>query len=858
MEVKNIGMYLMVIISFFIIAPKSFSQTPISGDITYDTRLGPTGFPADSVYLINSNLNVYGTHGPDNITTLIIEPGVTLIFGSGTPNFNIGYSSQPGQIIAQGTPSNRITFTSNNIYQTHGKWGCMALSEYSRDCILENVDILYGGYDWYGYHAALNIFDPDGSNLVISNCNISNSKTNGIYIDDLAFDVEINNVSIDNCLGDGIIHNASSNNALISFNDCDFTNNGGNGITFNNNDNILLQNCTFDNNSGNAISCFASQVGGINDNNSFLSETMIEVKGGTISDDSYWNNFSITHDVSYLISDGIRVAGTAGPDGITTLQIEAGSKLLFDPLPYDLGLRIGYQGLGGQLIAQGSASERIIFGSAAQTPAAGDWSNINLDPNSRNCIFEYVDILYGGSGSNVTASLVNYSTGNSSFNMSNCNIMYSSSSGIKFESEEYDINMTNNSFSGNQDYGVIHTWSDTSTRATYTNCLFADNGESGVIFDYNESILITNCTFLNNGESAIECLADHVKYIDPNNIFTNEKCIKVLSAYVTKDVTWHDFNVPYYIESDFGITGFDGPDLVTSLTLEPGTKLIFNDNALTVGTSGKKGQLIAKGNSLKRITFTSADENPSPGDWKGIVISNNAKNCILDYVDILYGGKGISGVSANLSIYQSTSPNCNITNSKIESSYTDGIVIFSPPDNLIINYNTIANNNRNGVTLLEPDNMVNCTWNNIFNNGGYGVMNETFSWLDASNCYWGSDDGPGGVGPGTGDEVSSYVKYGSWLPGPLPVNTSEVSVTESPINFFPNPAFDHIQINTTAKYVFPLFIKIYNTSSQILISETVIDNNSIINLSKLISGTYYINCQDRKGNDYSSVLIIRK
>jgi hypothetical protein len=53
--------------------------------------------------------------------------------------------------------------------------------------------------------------------------------------------------------------------------------------------------------------------------------------------------------------------------------------------------------------------------------------------------------------------------------------------------------------------------------------------------------------------------------------------------------------------------------------------------------------------------------------------------------------------------------------------------------------------------------------NNIFGNSVYGVSNNGTGTLDATVNWWGDASGPGGVGPGTGDNVSANVTFQPWL-----------------------------------------------------------------------------------------------
>ncbi len=58
------------------------------------------------------------------------------------------------------------------------------------------------------------------------------------------------------------------------------------------------------------------------------------------------------------------------------------------------------------------------------------------------------------------------------------------------------------------------------------------------------------------------------------------------------------------------------------------------------------------------------------------------------------------------------------------------------------------------------------TCNRIHDNDGDGMENQTAYMVDAENNWWGSDTGPGGVGGGSGDEVSANVDYFPWLLSP--------------------------------------------------------------------------------------------
>jgi uncharacterized repeat protein (TIGR01451 family) len=61
--------------------------------------------------------------------------------------------------------------------------------------------------------------------------------------------------------------------------------------------------------------------------------------------------------------------------------------------------------------------------------------------------------------------------------------------------------------------------------------------------------------------------------------------------------------------------------------------------------------------------------------------------------------------------------------------------------------------------------------NNIQGNSPYGVYAREGQ-LDATDNWWGAANGPGGAGPGSGDQVSANVLYDPWLGAPVAVEVS--------------------------------------------------------------------------------------
>ena len=88
--------------------------------------------------------------------------------------------------------------------------------------------------------------------------------------------------------------------------------------------------------------------------------------------------------------------------------------------------------------------------------------------------------------------------------------------------------------------------------------------------------------------------------------------------------------------------------------------------------------------------------------------------------------------------------------------------------------NTIARNSSDGVRLGEPgkNNVgpidVDVNFNSLTQNVVFGINNQSQTTTDGTCNWWGSQTGPGPVGPGTGDRVSTKVTYEPWLTAPPP------------------------------------------------------------------------------------------
>ena len=175
--------------------------------------------------------------------------------------------------------------------------------------------------------------------------------------------------------------------------------------------------------------------------------------------------------------------------------------------------------------------------------------------------------------------------------------------------------------------------------------------------------------------------------------------------------------------------------------------------------------------------------------------------------------------------------------------------------NVSVDSSTIADNAGDGVYFGDDGSINFC---NIVENSGYGV--DGFGGTDATWNWWGDPSGPGGAGPGTGDEVSEGVLYDPWL--------TEVGIEgpalESPLGLsvLPNPACSDATILFELPSEGVVGIGVYDLAGRLL--ETMVDGpmtpgeHSVVFVGgSLASGVYLVRLQSGSQVATSRVVLIR-
>ncbi len=678
----------------------------------------------DVGYFIYSDIQIEGSGG--SMVTLTLERGVKLYFNSGR-NLTIGSSG--GGAITGKLVANQVTFTTSDQAQpAPGKWGNISFFDYSsNESVLDSCTIEYG-----------RAIDLNSASPTISNCSIHDMQDEGIRLYGNSSPSIISNIFSN--LSHAIIFsyyysNKATGNPTISSNT--FTGCTDYAIDVNRDCDPVITNNTFTNNSAYLISLYPDQVGNVSGNTfSGNNPNMIKVNSGTISKDATWSET----DVGYFIYSDIRVEGSGG--SMITLTLDRGVKLYFNS---GIGLTIGSSGRGaitGKLVAN-----QVTFTTSDQAqPAAGKWSYISfLDYSSNESILDSCTIEYGRAIELNSASPT----------ISNCSIHNMQDGGIRLYGDS-SPSIISNIFS-NLSHAIVFssyysnkaTGNPTISGNTFTGCT-----DYAIDVNRDSDPVITNNTFTNNSAYLISLYPNQVGNVSGNTSSgNNPNMIKVNGGTISKDATWSETDVGYFIYDDVKVEGSSG-NMVT-LTLIAGDTLYFADySELVIGSSygGKiTGRLIADG-----VVFTTSDQaQPGPGKWESITLQTySSYETIISNCTIEYAKYGI--------IVNNASPQIN-SNVLRECSYYG--IYCNNNASPSIKYSNITKNNI-GIYCRNSANPI-INFNNITGNTNYGVQNITSTVIvDAKYNWWGDPSGPSGLGPGSGDAVSDYIDYGAWLHQP--------------------------------------------------------------------------------------------
>ena len=317
-------------------------------------------------YVIDGTVYIQNTSG----AKLNIEAGTTISFTKGS-QIEVGYNSNTyGTLIANGTTSEPITFTSSSPEKTAGDWDAIFLeSGTSSSTSFTNCVFEYGG----GYNAYTGIIDLTNANINFNHCIVRHSETYGISCDDKSY-----------------------------FGSFDFN--------------------TFEDCASYPITIYGNWANTIGANNIFSTTLGPIIRGDYLeqSGSVTWNKLN----KPYYIDGTLYIESTGG----TTLNIEQGTQINFTQ---GSQIEVGYSSNSyGSIKAQGTASEPIIFTSGAPSPSKGDWDGIFFEKGTMNgSILDFCEVSYAG-GYSAYSGNVTFDNSSTNVTISNSTISHSSHYGL--------------------------------------------------------------------------------------------------------------------------------------------------------------------------------------------------------------------------------------------------------------------------------------------------------------------------------------------------------------------------------------------------------------------------------------------
>jgi hypothetical protein len=167
-----------------------------------------------------------------------------------------------------------------------------------------------------------------------------------------------------------------------------------------------------------------------------------------------------------------------------------------------------------------------------------------------------------------------------------------------------------------------------------TNTTIRDSSTVGVQLD-GTPVLFQDNTFQRNTLAPIRVTANSLTSIGTPNTFDPGDAILVEPDLVTRSGTWINHGVPYVFTAGFGIQG--------EISIAAGVRVEMTDGSLDVGTFDLLGT------ADQPVVFTSAQQNPAPGDW-GCIYSGAAlriEHAVFEYAG---SGQGCTGASYPIAV----------------------------------------------------------------------------------------------------------------------------------------------------------------------------------------------------------------
>jgi hypothetical protein len=396
----------------------------------------------------------------------IIPAGKTLTITPGT-EFQYDYSGfrivvqSGGSLVAEGTATQRITFTSAMTTPQAGNWEGIQVDA-NGSARLAYCDVGYGG----GSYKTIPALNTYASNVQVRHTRFHDNGSDGIQIHGTNVAPVFEDVDVLGSGGYGLLMGSDSGASLVkptwdggiisgsgktgilisryasapqpTFRNMTIANNHGDGIVIEWNGAVpTFENLAITGNTGAAVNQ-SPDTSPVYRNLTLSGNgtNAVVIPGGTLNGGRYWG--SGQPELPYQVQGNIAIPAGA------FLSLEPGMTLRFITNTY-----MNTYG-GGSLYALGTPERPIAFTGLVETP--GFWAGIKID-GSGQAILQNCEIGYAGANYN-GQNLYLWSTG--FIVVQNCSIHHSLHRGI-FAAVNSPI-LANNSIYSNTDFGVIKDW----------------------------------------------------------------------------------------------------------------------------------------------------------------------------------------------------------------------------------------------------------------------------------------------------------------------------------------------------------------------------------------------------------------
>jgi nitrous oxidase accessory protein NosD len=245
-----------------------------------------------------------------------------------------------------------------------------------------------------------------------------------------------------------------------------------------------------------------------------------------------------------------------------------------------------------------------------------------------------------------------------------------------------------------------------------------------------------------------------------NDLISNTRSLHVDGAYTNMVISGNRFSGPA-ATTGIAFTGGTPPNSIAGFEFTDNEVLHRANMASNISNatvSGNTFDAVLAGNenlliSLQNSTVT---DNIFEGD--------DANACLL-----LWGSQFGLVASDHVTISDNTFSDCGTA---ADPSSNFAIQLSQDVHHIDIKNNEISSGiegvNTDDTAPWDVTDEVHINFNNITDNTSFGVRNGQMGVLDAECNWWGAADGPGPVGPGSGDNVSNNVDFRPWLIAPAP------------------------------------------------------------------------------------------